>query len=60
MAQVHISTELNTDQTKAKYYDRNCIRTYPNFKRKYDRTCIQKQLKRLFEIQAYRAERGQS
>ena len=40
--------------------DRNCIRTYINFKRKYDRACIQKHPQRLFEIQAYRAERGKS
>ena len=31
-----------------------------NFKRKYDRACIQKQPQRLFEIKAYRAERGKS
>ena len=60
MAQAHISTELSTDQTRVKYYDRNCIRTYSNVKRKYDRACIQKQPQRLFEIKAYRAERGQS
>ena len=30
--------------------DRNCIRTYINFKRKYDRACIQRQPQRLFEI----------
>ena len=31
-----------------------------NFKRFYDRTCIQNEPQRLFEIQAYRAERGKS
>ena len=38
--------------------DRDCIRTYINVKRKYDRACIQTEPQRLFEIQAYRAERG--
>ena len=61
MVQAHTSTELNMDQTKARYQDdRACIRINLNFKRKYDRTCIQKLVKRLFEIQAYRAERGKS
>ena len=40
--------------------DRNCIRTYLNFKRKHDRACIQTEPQRLFEIEAYRAERGES
>ncbi len=40
--------------------DRNCIRTYTHIKRKYDRACIQTVVIRLFEIQAYRAERGKS
>jgi len=40
--------------------DRNCIRTYINFKRNNDRACIQTQPQRLFEIQEDRAERGQS
>ena len=40
--------------------DRNCIRTYTHIKRKYDRACIQTEPQRLFEIKAYRAERGKS
>ena len=40
--------------------DRDCIRTYFNFKRKHDRTCIQKQPQRLFEIKADRAKRSKS
>ena len=40
--------------------DRDCIRTYTYIKRKYDRACIQTDPQRLFEIKAYRAERGQS
>ena len=40
--------------------DRNCICTNLNFKRFYDRTCIQTKPQRLFEIKADRAERGQS
>ena len=40
--------------------DRNCIRTYPNVKRKYDRACIQRQSQRLFEVQEDSSERGKS
>ena len=40
--------------------DRNCICTNLNFKRFNDRTCIQTEPQRLFEIKAYRAERGES
>ena len=31
---------IKKDQIKAEFYDRNCICTYPNFKRKYDRAYI--------------------
>ena len=58
MAQAHISTELSTDQTRVKYYDRNCIRTNSNVKRKYDRARVQKLVKRLFEVQEDSSERG--
>ena len=29
--------------------DRDCIRTYFNFKRKHDRTCIQKQMDKVLK-----------
>jgi hypothetical protein len=40
--------------------DRDCIRTYINVKRFDDRARVQTESQRLFEIQAYRAERGES
>ncbi len=58
MVQVHINTELNTDQTKVKYYDRNCFCFITYIKRFYDRAYIKKFVKRLFEIQTSGSERG--